>query len=63
MKSVRPLNFAQVLAMVGALALGAGAQTITMTVDTSRTGPAIFPLMYGFFTELLSNMLGHCEFR
>jgi alpha-L-arabinofuranosidase len=56
MKSVRSLKFALILAMAGALALGAGAQTITLTVDASKTGPAISPLLYGFFTELLSNM-------
>jgi alpha-L-arabinofuranosidase len=56
MKSVRSLKLALILAMAGALALGAGAQTITLTVDASKPGPAISPLLYGFFTELLSNM-------
>jgi alpha-N-arabinofuranosidase len=27
-----------------------------MTVDANKTGPAINPLVYGYFTELLSNM-------
>ncbi len=31
-------------------------QNPVITVDASSTGPAISPLMYGFFTELLSNM-------
>ncbi len=44
------------LTIVGALASGAGAQTVSMTVDAAKTGPAINPLFYGFFTELLSNM-------
>ena len=56
MKSIRPLNLALMLVVAIALAPGVGAQTITMTVDASKAGPAISPLMYGYFTELLSSM-------
>jgi alpha-L-arabinofuranosidase len=37
------------------LALSAGAQSVSMIVDASKTGAPIFRYMYGFFTELLSN--------
>jgi alpha-N-arabinofuranosidase len=45
------------LALILAIAAAAGrAQTISITVDAAKTGPAISPLLYGYFTELLSNM-------
>ena len=47
---------ALVLAIAAALAPGTRAQTITMTLDATKTGPAISPFVYGYFTELLSNM-------
>jgi alpha-L-arabinofuranosidase len=56
MKPIRSSIFALLLATAAALTPKVGAQTITMTVDASKTGPAISPLFYGFFTELLSNM-------
>ncbi len=44
------------LAVIGGLALSGSAQQLTMQVDAGKTGPQISPYMYGFFTELLSNM-------
>ncbi len=56
MKTGRFTNLAVVVLLVGALALSANAQQVTMQVNASKTGPAISPYMYGFFSELLSNM-------
>ena len=44
------------LAIIGGLTLSGSAQQLTMQVDASKTGAPISPYMYGFFTELLSNM-------
>jgi len=58
MKSIRALNFAPLLAIAAALAPVTGAQPIQMTVNANKVGAAINPLIYGYFTELLSNMYG-----
>lgn len=49
MKSAKVLNVALLLALAAMLAPAAGAQTIKMTVDASKTGPPISPLVYGCF--------------
>ena len=51
----KPLNFVLATVVVCVLAIGAGAQPVAMTVDAGKPGAPISPLMYGFFTELLSN--------
>ena len=56
---MRPLRNLVAAFLLLAVAFGSSkgwSQNPAITVDANNTGPAINPLMYGFFTELLSNM-------
>lgn len=48
-----------VAAAIGGLALNGSAQQVTMQVDASKTGAPIAKDLYGFFSELLTNMYDH----
>lgn len=52
----RLLKIVAALVAMGGMALGSSAQQLTMQVNAGKTGAPISPYMYGFFTELLSNM-------
>jgi len=57
--SMKPCKFAKTmlaLAAIGGMALHGSGQQLTIQVDASQTGAPISLYMYGFFTELLSNM-------
>jgi alpha-N-arabinofuranosidase len=48
-----------VVMAAGVMALGAGAQPLSMTVDAGKTGPPIHPFFYGQFTENANNNFYH----
>ncbi len=56
MKTLKALVVAALIAVTLILAPGSGAQTISMTVDASKTGTPISRNLYGIFTEFLPNM-------
>lgn len=59
MKMQKLMILVMAVAAIGRLALNGNAQQVTMQVDASKTGAPIAKDLYGFFSELLSNMYDH----